>query len=242
MTHEQKPESAEFRTREDQADWMAKCITASGDHPSLPGFLREHLRQAEARGAVEQRRKDAKVKPSKPSAYIHTMYYSGERGNKPQKRLSFSSEKEAVFGEKGVDYDPAYLVRVKSLYARPANVAALEAERDKWKQQAQYETDVAEEVIQKAAALEARVKELEVEVERLKTPDWYISQEEEDGADSIADLMECHDPWEIIEIDGSRIVQKVWAFIDAEGEIRQFGTKEDAQSDIAAIREGGEHV
>lgn len=45
------------RTRDEQVQWMGRCIRASADHPSLEGFLREHIRIAEARGAAEEQRR-----------------------------------------------------------------------------------------------------------------------------------------------------------------------------------------
>ncbi|NVN06029.1 hypothetical protein HW509_10575 [Asaia spathodeae] len=111
MTHEQKPKSAEFQTREAQADWMAKCITASGDHPSLPGFLREHLRQSEARGAAEQRRKDAEG--AEPVGYISENALKYLNSTSPLMRAD-------IYGSANSGWPIP-------LYDRPANVAALEA-------------------------------------------------------------------------------------------------------------------
>ncbi|WP_336717496.1 hypothetical protein [Asaia bogorensis] len=61
MTHEQKPESAEFRTREAQVTDLAFEISdwkSYDDNEDIP-LARAHLIEAEARGAAEQRRKDA---------------------------------------------------------------------------------------------------------------------------------------------------------------------------------------
>ncbi|MDL2172428.1 hypothetical protein [Asaia sp. HumB] len=76
MTHEHKPESPEFPTRERQADLMAQCIISSGDHRNLTGFLRDHLRKAEARGAAEQRRKDAEIDKDRLADLIEGMEVS----------------------------------------------------------------------------------------------------------------------------------------------------------------------
>lgn len=57
----QTGQNSAVRTRDEQTQWMARCIRASADHPSLEGFLCEHIRIAEARGAEEQRRKDAEA-------------------------------------------------------------------------------------------------------------------------------------------------------------------------------------
>jgi len=61
MTHEQKPESAEFRTREAQVADLAFEISdwKSYDDNEDITIARAHAEEFEARGAAEQRRKDA---------------------------------------------------------------------------------------------------------------------------------------------------------------------------------------
>lgn len=60
MTHEQKPESAEFRTREAHRRHIAQTWQDEGMSKSLAdAWADRELSEAEARGAAEQRRKDA---------------------------------------------------------------------------------------------------------------------------------------------------------------------------------------
>ncbi|CDG39590.1 MULTISPECIES: hypothetical protein [Asaia] len=61
MTHEQKPESAEFRTREAQVARMCQLFhfpDADALNVTSASIITRNILEAEARGAAEQRRKD----------------------------------------------------------------------------------------------------------------------------------------------------------------------------------------
>ncbi|GBQ89134.1 hypothetical protein [Asaia krungthepensis] len=89
------------------------------------------------------------------------------------------------------------------------------------------------------AALEARVKELEGEVERLKKPQWFGVDEDSYG--SPHEALECLEiePLQILEMMGFAATGLVWAFHDGKRS-RRFATEADARNAVAAIREGGE--
>jgi len=113
MTHEQKPESAEFRTREEQTDALARAIGPEKIFSLLNQSYREeitarassHILEAEARGAADQRRKDAEgVEPVKVE--VHTEWFG--------------------WCEIPMDHFEESEHPKRLLFTRPANVAALE--------------------------------------------------------------------------------------------------------------------
>lgn len=113
MTHEQKPESAEFRTREEQFVHLTGDICLSRPSTYIDrNCARRHIREAEARGAAEQRRKYAEG--AVPAGYA-------SRG-----------ALEHLAAGNGIGIQNLYRSRdeywMVPLYTRPANVAALIAE------------------------------------------------------------------------------------------------------------------
>ncbi|WP_336764309.1 hypothetical protein [Asaia sp. VD9] len=91
------------------------------------------------------------------------------------------------------------------------------------------------------AALEARVKELEEENERLKKPEW-VCDEETSYADVHDALSQRDDPiLEITKFTACRSVRDIWAFLDEKFVVHEFATGIEAKNAAAAIREGGEH-
>jgi|GEM_PF-6221818 len=113
---EQKPESAEFRTREAQVADLAFEISdwKSCDDNEDITIARAHIDEAEARGAAEQRRKDAEgVEPA-----CFTDQDDLDRVKKGKSGDIYSSPRPEGVDE---DYWPI------PLYTRPANVAALGA-------------------------------------------------------------------------------------------------------------------
>ncbi|RUT26884.1 hypothetical protein C0V97_04180 [Asaia sp. W19] len=198
MTHEQKPESAEFRTREAQRRHIAQSWADEGMSYALAyEWANRELREAEARGAAEQRRKDAEG--ANPTAWIIAQGFY----------VPF------VTLDAGLLRGKPHSV-ITPLYDRPANVTALEA----------------------------RVKELEGEVERLKKPEFYSVEDQETGWCDLESLMESLDGdvpyFEPVEIDCFRSVPKIWAFYDG-NTVHEFATEDEARTaSAAAIREGGE--
>ncbi|WP_035774775.1 hypothetical protein, partial [Asaia astilbis] len=76
MTHEQKPESAEFRTREEQIETMTVHYMEAGFPINAARKLaNDGVAEAEARGAAEQRRKDAEG--AEPVAYRWLSQFPG---------------------------------------------------------------------------------------------------------------------------------------------------------------------
>ncbi|RUT25359.1 hypothetical protein C0V97_12310 [Asaia sp. W19] len=119
MTNEQKPESAEFRTREAQTDALARAIGPEKIFHLLNQSYREeimarassHVLEAEARGAAEQRRKDAEdAEGAEPVGW--------------QYQNAYGDWHPILKGS------PEWYIRngsiVRPIYTRPANVAALE--------------------------------------------------------------------------------------------------------------------
>ncbi|WP_122049858.1 hypothetical protein [Asaia bogorensis] len=115
MTREQKPESADFRTRE------AQLASHFGPH-FLADFTEEGLRkeliEAEARGAAEQRRKDAEGM-EQPTCYVNAarLRWHLSHGGSYMTTISAEPVKASV---------PHHNLQ-DGLYLRPANVAALGA-------------------------------------------------------------------------------------------------------------------
>jgi len=133
MTHKQKPKSAEFRAREAQVDEIHDLTARSvchgrSDFPSdiFRVYLEVHLLEAEARGAAEQRRKDAEG--AEPLAWQWFKLIPGT----VHWRIVLDSEKPL---------NADRVTNLTPLYAKPPNVSALEA----------------------------RVKELEGEVEEMRS-------------------------------------------------------------------------
>jgi len=115
MTHEQKPESAEFRTREAQISSLAFHLHENTCDVcwSIAGIMAEEfILEAEARGAAEQRRKDAEG--AEPVGYV--LAGLKELFSNPADPLSAAM----ILASK----DAPHIV---PLYTRPANVSALEA-------------------------------------------------------------------------------------------------------------------
>ncbi|MDL2169596.1 hypothetical protein [Asaia sp. HumB] len=113
MTHEQKPESAEFRTRGEQIDALAKEIgpehifymLAASRRQEITERASSHIAEAEARGAAEQRRKYAeRAEPVK-----------WQRQNPGHGWIDTAEEDLPFYKERGFP--------VRPLYDRPANVA-----------------------------------------------------------------------------------------------------------------------
>lgn len=104
MTDEQKPESAEFRTREAQVADLSSLFFNFCDPR---GVARSQILEAEARGAAEQRRKDAEG--AEPVAWIIAQGFY----------VPF------VTLDAGLLRGRPHSV-ITPLYTRPANVAALE--------------------------------------------------------------------------------------------------------------------
>lgn len=119
MTQEQKPESAEFRTREEQIGALALAMDAA--YPRTVAEM--HISEAEARGAAEQRRKDAER--AEPVAWQYEVkglgeWQNGEVGYGPDVwRLKCGYIKP--------DRDDPDYRSLSPLYDHPANVATLEA-------------------------------------------------------------------------------------------------------------------
>jgi len=121
MTHEQKPKSAEFRTREAQVARMCQLFhfpDADALNVTSASVITRNILEAEARGAAEQRRKDAEG--NRRIGYLHILLM--ENGQELED-FSTYDESELVFP----NIDPLHSVRVEPVYTRPANVAALEA-------------------------------------------------------------------------------------------------------------------
>ncbi|WP_336764337.1 hypothetical protein [Asaia sp. VD9] len=112
MTHEQKPESAEFRTTEEHALALRHIIDETRVPDRLPVAL-AHVRAAEARGAAEQRRKDAEG--AEPVGYV-----------RPD-MMEFFRQSKALFTSASI-IPKRDETHTEALYTRPANVAALEAQ------------------------------------------------------------------------------------------------------------------
>lgn len=118
MTHAQKPE---FRTREAQLERMREMFyfpDADALNERAARVMTRLILEAEARGAAEQRRKDAEG--NRRVGYLHILLM--ENGQELED-FSTYDESELVFP----DLDPLHSVRVEPVYIRPANVAALEA-------------------------------------------------------------------------------------------------------------------
>jgi len=243
MTHEQKPEGAEFRTREAHRQQIAQAWQDEGMSCSLAdAWADRELSEAEARGAAEQRRKDAE-------------------GAEPVGRVTGHwADGTPMFD----GWDTARPLALGAfVYDRPANVAVLEKALN----------DIGNEVLEGAepfldavirilktvgidplngsepmdqvADLEDRVKELEGEIERLSKPEFYSVEDQETGWFDLESLMVSIDGdiphFEPVEIDCFRSVPKIWAFSDG-SKIHEFATENEARAaSAAAIREGGEH-
>jgi len=112
MTHGQKPESAEFRALETQVSECARDLHAS--LIALEEKLYVEFAEAEARGAAEQRRKDAEGAEAvwwvDPASFHNPLEQSGDHD-----RDRFAVMLRVRLGEQDIP-----------LYTRPANVAALE--------------------------------------------------------------------------------------------------------------------
>ncbi|GAB6853039.1 hypothetical protein [Asaia astilbis] len=121
MTQEQKPESAEFRTREERIDGQiedifeiheaedAERVISKGD---LRLMIEAAHKSAEARGAAEQSRKDAEGQ--EPVGYVVARLQ--ELFTKPDNPLVAAM----IFSSIDAPH-------IQPLYDRPANIAALEA-------------------------------------------------------------------------------------------------------------------
>jgi len=123
MTHEQKPESAEFRTREAQKTALAEALEDGMSRHASTEEAERHIAEAEARGAAEQRRKDAEG--DDPKAWIVTQGFY----------VPFVTLDVGLLRGK-----PHSIVT--PLYTRPANVAALE-DRVKELEAEKYANEVA---------------------------------------------------------------------------------------------------
>lgn len=115
MTHEQKPESAAFRTREAQISSLAFHLHENTCDVcwSIAGIMAEkNVLEAEARGAAEQRRKDAER-----ADLLGYVTQTGEDGLRhPYAADAFM---RGVLNRKMDKFNTP-------VYTRPANVAALE--------------------------------------------------------------------------------------------------------------------
>jgi len=80
MTHKQNPESAEFRTREAQIASVMGVICSRREYSEVSDLLAQHFAEAEARGAAEQRRKDAEIDPDDVTyALMDSQYVAGAK-------------------------------------------------------------------------------------------------------------------------------------------------------------------
>ena len=102
-------------TREEQLRSLMGVISPQAEYPLVADLLSRHLAEAEARGAEEQRRKDADGQ--EPFGYLITEH-SGD-GN----------QSATTFTKHPVSPEDMSELQLTSLpvYDRPANVAALEA-------------------------------------------------------------------------------------------------------------------
>jgi len=154
MTHEQKPESAEFRTREEQEVYLGARIYAGSKNLTDAIYeAGEHIREAEARGAAEQRRKDAGG--NEPVAWAL----------RPEMKLraAFSAWPAPMATRN--DWNVP-------LYTRPANVAALIAEA------VAAEREKSEALIRSLAVGYERMRRVLVDMSATSGPDtsWYRHQ------------------------------------------------------------------
>ncbi|WP_122049691.1 hypothetical protein [Asaia bogorensis] len=121
MTHEQKPESAEFRTREEAIASLAFHLheaTCDVCWSIATIMAEEFILKAEARGAAEQRRKDAEG--AEPVAWLIEDRCKGD----PRRAHTPDS---AVTDKAHADKAARFNFKVSALYSRPANITTLGA-------------------------------------------------------------------------------------------------------------------
>lgn len=111
MTHEQKPESAEFRTREAQKAALAEALEDGMSRSASAEEAERYIAEVEARGAAEQRREDAEGAGADAWVPVHPKHgnlWTMTTNDPNRERLPH-------------EYPLA------PLYLRPTNVTALEA-------------------------------------------------------------------------------------------------------------------
>lgn len=120
--HEQKPENAEFRTREEQIETMTVHYMEAGFPINAARRLaRDGVAEAEARGAAEQRRRDAEG--AEPVAWQYEVKGLGEWQNSETGYGPDIWRLKCGYIKPDQD-DPDYR-KISPLYKCPANVAAL---------------------------------------------------------------------------------------------------------------------
>ncbi|MCW2264112.1 hypothetical protein M2305_000059 [Gluconobacter cerinus] len=226
------------RTQGDQVQWMVRFIRTSRGRETLEWFLREHIRLAEARGAEEQRRKDAATSDEALEEMTVERDNAEEFIRKFAERvLGHSVEWSSSYG-----FGAAFVDVADRVDALEAEIASLKEAEQLARADAEA-SKAREEVLKEENVSLARKVDLlnsPLSGDHYETPDALYGVDLEDSLSAVADESSCGDITRVISWRKLGPIFILNASDDNVESFSAFPSREDAEKARAALtREGG---